>query len=256
MSEWTTRFSLEGRTALITGASKGIGFEICRVFADAGANIVASARDSSGLADVQRDIQAMGRECQVLPCELNDPESIAQMTEAALAANPVIDILVNNAGIATVAPVLDFLSADWDQVMAVNLRAPFLLAKALAPTMIKQRWGKIVNISSQAGVVAIDDHAAYSASKAGLNGLTRALMVEWARFNIQVNSICPTVIMTPMGKTVWGPKEKSAPMIARTPLGRFGEPIEVADLALFLASDASALINGESLMIDGGYSAV
>ena len=115
--------------------------------------------------------------------------------------------------------------------MAVNLRAPFQLAQALAPAMIEQNRGKIINISSQAGVIAIDDHAAYSASKAGLNGLTRSLMAEWARFNIQINSICPTIIMTTMGKTIWGPEEKSAPMIARTPLGRFGEPVEVADLA-------------------------
>lgn len=256
MSSWKTRFSLAGRTALVTGASKGIGFEICQVFADAGANIVATARDEAGLAELQRSIQAIGRDCLVLPCELSDPASIAGMTKEALAATSNIDILVNNAGIAQVAPALDYSLSHWDEVMAVNLRAPFQLAQALAPAMIEQNRGKIINISSQAGVIAIDDHAAYSASKAGLNGLTRALMAEWARFNIQINAICPTIIMTTMGKTIWGPEEKSAPMIARTPLGRFGEPVEVADLALFLASPASGLINGETLMIDGGYSAV
>jgi len=136
------------------------------------------------------------------------------------------------------------------------VRAPFQLAQCLAPKMIEQRWGKIINISSQAGIVAFADHAAYSASKAAMNALTRALMSEWSMYNIQVNAICPTVILTDMGKEIWSPTEKSAPFIERTPLGRFGEPIEVADMALYLASPASGLINGETLLLDGGYSAV
>ena len=140
--------------------------------------------------------------------------------------------------------------------MAINVRAPFLLAQALAPAMIRQKWGKIINISSQAGVIGIPDHVAYSASKAAMNALTRGLMCEWAKHNVQVNSICPTVILTDMGRQVWGAEEKSAPMLARTPLGRFGEQVEVADMALYLASPASALVNGETLMIDAGFSAV
>jgi NAD(P)-dependent dehydrogenase (short-subunit alcohol dehydrogenase family) len=141
-------------------------------------------------------------------------------------------------------------------VMAVNLRAPFLLAQALAPAMIAQRWGKIVNVSSQTGVIALDDHAAYAASKGGLNALTKSLMVEWARHNVQVNAICPTVVMTPMGRAVWGPEEKGGPMRAATPLRRFGEPVEIADLALYLASPAAELVNGALVMIEGGYSSV
>jgi NAD(P)-dependent dehydrogenase (short-subunit alcohol dehydrogenase family) len=140
--------------------------------------------------------------------------------------------------------------------MAVNLRAPFLLAQALAPGMIAQRWGKIINISSQTGVIALDDHAAYAASKGGLNALTKSLAAEWARHNVQVNAICPTVILTPMGREVWGPPGKSAPMIAATPLRRFGEPVEVADLALYLASPAAELVNGAIVMIEGGYTSV
>ena len=140
--------------------------------------------------------------------------------------------------------------------MAVNLRAPFLLARNLAPGMIAQRWGKIVNISSQTGVIAIDDHAAYASSKGGLNALTKSLCVEWARHNVQVNAICPTVIMTPMGKKIWGPEEKRRPMIEATPLGRFGEPVEVADLALYLSSPASGLVNGAIIMIEGGYTSL
>ena len=140
--------------------------------------------------------------------------------------------------------------------MAVNLRTPFLLAQTLAPAMIAQRWGKIINISSQTGVIALDGHAAYASSKSGLNALTKSLMAEWAPFNVQVNAICPTIVMTPMGQQVWGAEEKSGPVLARTPLGRFGEPVEVADLALYLASPAAGLVNGAVVMIDGGFSSI
>jgi len=140
--------------------------------------------------------------------------------------------------------------------MAINLRAPFLLAKALAPSMIKERSGKIINISSQTGVIALPDHTAYASSKGGLNALTKSLMTELAPHNIQVNAICPTVVMTDMGREIWSPPEKSGPMIAATPLGRFGEPVEIADMALYLASPASDLVNGALMMIEGGYSSV
>ncbi len=140
--------------------------------------------------------------------------------------------------------------------MAINLRAPFLLSRALAPGMIARKQGKIVNISSQTGVIAIPDHAAYAASKGGLNALTKSLMTELAPHNVQVNAICPTVVMTEMGQKIWSPPEKSGPMLAATPLGRFGEPVEIADLALYLASPAADLVNGALVMIEGGYSSV
>ena len=145
---------------------------------------------------------------------------------------------------------------EWDATMAVNLRAPLMFAQSLAPEMIAQRCGKIINLSSQTGVIALDDHAAYAASKGGLNALTISLMAEWAQHNIQVNAICPTVIMTPMGRQVWGPEEKGGPMLAKLPLGRFGETVEVADLALYLASPASGLINGAVILADGGFASV
>jgi len=256
MTNWIERFSLEGRTALVTGASKGIGAEICSVFADAGADIIASGRDQADLESVSDVVQSKGRRCTTLACELDQPDAVDQLGRDAVAITGTVDILVNNAGIARVGPALELSLEDWDATMAVNLRAPFQLARQVAPGMMKQRWGKIINISSQAGVVALDDHAAYSASKAGLNALTRGLTSEWAQYNIQVNAICPTVIMTPMGKKVWGEEEKGAPMLAKIPLGRFGETVEVADLALFLSSPASGLINGETILIDGGYAAI
>lgn len=253
---WTDRFSLQGRKALVTGASKGIGAEICAVFAEAGADIVAVARDEGGLAEVAEVVRGHGRRCLTIEAELASADGPVQAARQALAEWGTIDILVNNAAIALIRPALELSPDDWDRTMAVNARAPFLLAQALAPGMIAQAWGKIVNISSQTGVIAIDDHAAYAASKAALNGLTISLCAEWARHNVQVNAICPTVILTPMGTKVWGDPAKGRPMLERTPARRFGETVEVADMALYLASPASGLVNGAVMMIEGGYSVV
>ncbi len=256
MSNWQKRFSLEGRTALISGASKGIGAEICRVFADAGADIVAVARDREALQEVARDVEVMGRKCLVVEADLATVDGPGEAARVALEAVGTIDILVNSAGVALVAPALELTPQQWEETMAVNLRAPFLLAQALAPQMIAQHWGKIINISSQTGVIALEDHAAYATSKGALNALTKSLMAEWARHNIQVNAICPTVVMTPMGEKLWSPEEKSGPFLEKTPLGRFGQPVEIADLALYLASPAAELVNGSIVMIEGGFSSI
>lgn len=256
MPDWQDRFALTGRKALVTGASKGIGAKICAVFADAGADIVAVARDADGLADVAASVQAKGRRCLTIVADMALPDAPAAAARQALAGWGTIDILVNCAGIARIAPALDLSAAWWDETMAVNLRAPFLLSQALAPAMIAQRRGKIIMISSQTGVIALDDHAAYATSKGGLNALTKSLCAEWARHNVQVNAICPTVVMTPMGQEVWGPPEKGDPFRAATPARRFAEPVEVADAALYLASSASDMVNGALLMVEGGFTSV
>lgn len=253
MADWHERFSLDGKTALVTGASRGIGFDIATTFAAAGADIIATARDKSALEQLQQQVEALGRQCQVLTADLEDGDACRQVAADALAHAGTVDILVNNAGVALIDPLLDTPLAHWDTTMAINLRAPFLLAQALAPAMIAQSRGKILNVSSQAGVMALADHAAYSASKAGLNMLTQTMAAEWSRHNIQINAICPTVVMTDMGKEVWSSPEKNEPMLAKIPLGRFGEPQEIADLALFLASPASDLITGQSICADGGF---
>ncbi|MCB6179740.1 glucose 1-dehydrogenase [Rhodobacter sp. Har01] len=253
---WQDRFSLAGRKALVTGASKGIGAEICAVFAEAGADIVAVARDRAGLDEVAAQVRGHGRQCLVIEADMATPEGPIQAAQQALAAWGTIDILVNSAGVARIAPALDLTLAQWDETMAVNLRAPFLLAQALAPAMIAQRRGKVINISSQTGVIALDDHAAYATSKGGLNALTKSLCAEWARHNIQVNAICPTVVMTPMGRQVWGRPEKGDPLRLATPSRRFAEPVEVADAALYLASSASDMVNGALLMVEGGFTSV
>lgn len=256
MTEWIKRFSLEGRRALLTGATKGIGYETCKVLADAGADIAAVGRDAEGLNAVAKAVKAAGRVCVPISADMGTPEGPVKAAKEALAAFGTIDILVNNAGVALLDPLLDATVADWDMTMAVNLRAPFLLARAVAPGMIAQKRGKIINVSSQAGVAALQDHGAYCASKGGLNMLTKVMTVEWARHNIQINTVCPTVILTPMGEKVWGQPEKGDPMLAKIPGARFGKPVEVADAILYLASSASDMVCGHDLLVDGGFTAV
>ncbi|MBE2240376.1 MAG: SDR family oxidoreductase [Caldilineaceae bacterium] len=250
------RFAVTGKRALVTGGSKGIGAEVAIVLAQAGAEVAITGRDRAGLQATADQLAAAGRKCTIIEADLRTPAGPLHAAEAALAAFGAIDILVNNAGVSRVASILESSLEDWETTMAVNLRAPYLLAQALAPKMIEQRSGKIVNVSSQAGVIALEDHAAYAASKGGLNMLTKVMAVEWGRHNIQVNAVAPTVILTPMGTRVWGDPVKAAPMLAKIPLGRFGQPVEVADLILFLASSASDLITGETILIDGGYTAL
>jgi NAD(P)-dependent dehydrogenase (short-subunit alcohol dehydrogenase family) len=256
MADWTKRFGLAGKRAMVTGATKGIGLEASLVLADAGADIAAVGRDPAGLKAVKAAVEAKGRRCVTIAAEMATPEGPVQAAREALSAFGTVDILVNNAGIALVDSLLDATVADWDATMAVNLRAPFLVARELAPKMIAQKAGKIINVSSQAGVVGLDAHAAYCASKGGLNMLTKVMTVEWAKHNIQINTVCPTVILTPMGEQVWGKPEKGDPMKAKIPAGRFGKPIDVADAILFLASPASDMICGHDLLIDGGFTAV
>lgn len=256
MTGWQERFSIAGRTALVTGASSGIGEKIAEVFAQAGAHIIATGRNPAALTNLQTKITTRGGQCDTLVADIATAQGAEAIAAQALADHGTIDILVNSAGTALVGPATEFSVEDWDMTMALNLRAPFILSKILAPQMMAQRRGKIINISSQTGVIALPDHAAYAASKGGLNSLTKALMTEFAPHNIQVNAICPTVVMTQMGKELWGPTEKSGPFLANTPLGRFGEPVEIADMALYLASPASDLVNGALMMIEGGYSSV
>ena len=255
MAAFVERFSLTGKKALVTGATKGIGLETCAVLADAGADIVAVGRDQAGLAEAKAAVEAAGRKCLAITADLTTVEGPRAAAKQALDEWGTIDILVNNAGIARVAPILDFTPEDWDLVMAVNLRAPFLFAQALAPAMIAQKRGKIINISSQTSDIALVDHSAYAASKNGLNALGKVMTLEWARHNIQINAVCPTVVLTPMGKAVWGKPEMGDPMKAKIPAGRFLETQEVADTVLFLASSASDMITGETIFLDGGYTA-
>jgi NAD(P)-dependent dehydrogenase (short-subunit alcohol dehydrogenase family) len=250
------RFRIDGKRALVTGGSKGIGAETAAVLAQAGADVAIVGRDRLGLQATAALVQAAGRRCVMIEADMASSDGPAQAAAAALDAWGTVDILVNNAGIARLDPLTTLAAAAWDETMAVNLRAPYLLAQALVGKMMAQNAGKIINVSSQAGVVALEGHGAYCASKGGLNMLTKVMALEWGSHNIQVNAVCPTVILTPMGTQVWGDPAKAEPMLAKIPLRRFGQPHEVADLILFLASPASDLITGEAILIDGGYTAL
>jgi len=256
MDDYRERFSVTGKKALVTGGSKGIGRVAARVLAEAGADVAIVGRDLEGLAASKADVEAAGRECLVIEADFRTIEGPRMAGEKALEHFGTVDILVNNAGIARIHSILETPVEAWDETLFVNLRAPFILSQTVVPMMVEQRYGKIINVASQAGVVAIDGHSSYAASKGGLIMLTKVMASEWGPFNIQSNAIAPTVILTPMGEQVWGDPAKGDPMRAKIPLGRFGRPVEVADLILFLASPASDLICGETIMIDGGYTVI
>ena len=256
MPDYTTRISLANQRALITGASRGLGAEIAAVFADAGADLVITGRDAAGLEATRQVVEKRGRRCMSVEADLRTVEGPRSVGEKALDFLGTVDILVNNAGVVYVDSLLATSLEHWEETQHVNLRAPFLLAQTVVPKMIEQRRGKVINISSLAGVQAPEGHAAYSASKGGLNLLTQAMAAEWARFNIQANAVAPTVILTEMGRQVWGDPRKGDAMKARIPSRRFGEPVEVADLVLFLASPASDFMCGQVIRLDGGFSAV
>ena len=176
----SARFAVQGKRALVTGGSKGIGAEAAIVLAQAGADVAIVGRDEAGLAETAAQVVAAGRRCIPIVADMGSVAGPQAAADAALAAFGGIDILVNNAGIARIAPLLELSADAWDETMAVNMRAPFLLARALAPAMIAQRRGKIINVSSQAGAVALDGHGAYCTSKGGLNLLTKVMALELA----------------------------------------------------------------------------
>ena len=256
MPDYTKRITLAGQRALITGASRGLGAEIAAVFADAGADLVLTGRDAAGLETTRKLVESKGRRCLCVEADLRTVEGPRLAGQKALEFFGTVDILVNNAGVVFVDSLLETPLDHWEETLTVNLRAPLLLAQTVVPKMIEQRRGKVINISSAAGVLAPEGHGVYSASKAGLQLLTQTMAAEWAQFNVQANAVAPTVILTAMGRQVWGDPAKGDPMKARIPSRRFGEPIEVADLVLFLASPAANFICGQVIRIEGGLSAV
>ena len=256
MLDRASRFSLQGKRALVTGASRGMGAEIATVFADAGADVAIVGRNAKGLDATRQAIAVKGRRCVAIQADLGTVEGPRIAGARAIELLGTVDILVNDAGVFHRESLLDTTVEHWEETQAVNLRAPFLLGQLVAPGMMAQQRGKIINISSLAAQVGCDGHAAYSSSKGGLNMLTRVMAAEWGPFNIQTNAVAPGVVLTDMGKMAWSDEEKSAPVKARIPLHRFGMPLEIADLVLFLASPASDFICGQVVFVDGGYSAV
>jgi 2-deoxy-D-gluconate 3-dehydrogenase len=248
-TSFTQGLRLDGKVALITGAAAGIGQAVAGLFAAQGARLALLDRSES-VAAATADL---GSQHLGLVCDVRDTRQIQQAVARAKLQFGRIDVLVNNAGVALLDEADQVNEADWDQTMAINLKAPFFIAQAVARIMAGQGSGRIVNLASQAAVIALPRHAAYCASKAAIVSLTQVLALEWAARGITVNAISPTVVETALGKKAWaGPVGEA--MKQKIPTGRFARPDEIAAAALYLASDHAGMINGANLVIDGGYS--
>ena len=241
-------FPLEGRTAIVTGGASGIGQAIVRAFAAKAVRVaVLDLNAEAAAAEAAMHAGAIAAACNVA-----DADSVDAAVAAVAADFGKIDVLVNSAGIVDLAPAEDIALSAWTRTLDINLTGSFLVAQAVGRHMIAKGGGAIINLASQAGSVAIDEHVAYCASKFGVIGLTKTLALEWGAHGITVNSISPTVVLTELGKKAWeGPKGDA--MKAQIPMGRFAEPAEIAAAAVFLASGGARMINGADLVVDGGF---
>ncbi|MBO8176496.1 MAG: 3-oxoacyl-[acyl-carrier-protein] reductase [Bacillus sp. (in: Bacteria)] len=242
---------LEGKIALVTGASRGIGREIALEFARQGANVVVNYAGSEQKAlEVVEEIKQLGREAFAFRCNVADAEQVQQMVKETIERFGRLDILVNNAGITRDNLLMRMKEEDWDDVLNINLKGVFLCTKAVTRQMMKQRSGRIINISSIVGVSGNAGQANYVAAKAGVIGLTKTSAKELAPRGITVNAIAPGFITTDMTNQL--SEEVSQEMLKQIPLGRFGEPSDIAKVAVFLASDAANYMTGQTLHVDGG----
>lgn len=249
---------VDDKVALITGAGSGLGRAFALALAEAGADIsIAELPGKEAQAEeTAAQVRAIGRRAQTLALDVTQLPQIHAGVDAALAAFGRIDILVNNAGLNIQQWAVDVTEEAWDRIVDTNLKGAFFMSQAVAnKAMIPQRRGKIINIASQMGVVGFYYRAAYCASKAGLVNLTRVLAVEWAQYHINVNAVGPTFIHTPLSEPMLQDEAFKQEVLGRIPLGRFGEPEDVAGAVVYLASSASDLVTGHTLLVDGGWTA-
>jgi NAD(P)-dependent dehydrogenase (short-subunit alcohol dehydrogenase family) len=248
----TPSFRLDGRRALVTGASSGIGLGAAAALAEAGAEVTLVARRVAELEQVQYAIQSSGGRAEVLALDITDLAA----TAAALAARQPFDVLVNSAGLARHAPALDTTPEDYDAAMGLNLRAAFFLTREVARGLTARgKPGSLINVSSQMGHVGGPDRAVYCANKHALEGMTKAMALEWAPHGIRVNTLCPTFIRTPLAEQSLKDPERRAWILSKIKLGRVGEVEDLMGPVVFLASEASAMVTGTRLIVDGGWTA-
>jgi len=250
-------FKLTGKTAIVTGASRGIGEAIAKGFAQAGADLVLVSRNIIALEEVAKEIKTFGREALPIAVDIGNPEEIQRTIDNTLKVFPRIDILVNNAGISPILKKAEEVPLrEWEEIVKVNLTGTFLFCQAVGKVMIQQGGGKIINMVSVGAVVGFPRQIAYCATKGGILQLTKVLAIEWARHNIQVNAIGPAYLETELTKGMRESKIISENLLRRTPMGRFGRPEEIVGAALYLASDTSSYVTGQTLFVDGGWLAL
>lgn len=246
------RFSLAGKRALVTGAGRGIGRAIAIAFAEAGADLVLCARTEADLEAVASEITALGRKAEIMVCDVTDIAGF----EAKAADLPDIDIFCNNAGINRPKPIFDVTPDDYDAVMGINLRAAFFAARTMSMHMRDRKIkGSIINMSSQMGHTGAANRTLYCASKWGIEGLTKSLSIELGKLGIRVNTICPTFIETPMTEPYFKDPNFKDYALSKIQLGRIGQVDDLIGAAVYLASEASSLVTGSAVMIDGGWTA-
>jgi NAD(P)-dependent dehydrogenase (short-subunit alcohol dehydrogenase family) len=248
------RFDLSGRVVVVTGASKGIGRELTILLAETGAIVVPTVRTDADAASLASDAQSRGLTVHPQQLDVRDVASIAEAVSRIVAARGRIDVLVNNAGLGFARAAFDVTEADWDEMMAVNLRGAFFMSQAVARAMVAAgRGGRIVNISSQGGLVGLPDATVYCASKGGLNMMTKTLALEWAKDAITVNAVAPTFIYTPGTAPILDEPAMRAAVLGKIPLGQFALTNDVAGAIIYLASDAGRMVTGTVLVVDGGW---
>jgi 2-deoxy-D-gluconate 3-dehydrogenase len=248
-------FRLDGQVALVTGASKGIGWDLAKAMAHAGASVAVAARDQPSLERLAEEIRSDGGEVLAVKLDVRDVSQISAVFEHVREHFGSLDVLVNNAGLGANHPAEDITESDWDEMMDVNLRGLFFACQAAGRIMLAQGSGRIINMSSQAGVVGIREHAVYSASKGGVNLLTKVLALEWSSRGVTVNAVAPTFIYTPGTAERLDQPEYLKGVLDRLPIGRVGTTTDVAGAVLYLASPAGGMVSGHVLVVDGAWTA-
>lgn len=251
----TQLFDLTGRTAIVTGAGRGLGRTMALALAAAGADVAVSSRTAPEIERVRDEIRRLGRRSEAITADCTAEAACDALVAGTLERLGRIDILVNNAGMNIRKPVLELSLAEYQQVLKTNLEGYFLCARAAGRVMVAAGAGKVINISSIFGQVALPAQGAYASSKGGIEQLTKVLALEWAPHGVQVNAIAPTYFETELTQPLFEDPERQAFITGRTPMGRWGQPHELAGAVIFLASDAASYITGHTLVVDGGWTA-
>ena len=246
-------FSLEGKTAVITGGPSGIGRALSLGLAEAGANVIASARLQQQVEETASAIEAIGRKTLRVPSDVSDRSSLEQLAAAVLATFGNVDILINCAGRIKRTPTLTMPEDEWADILDTNLTGTLRACQVFGKHMLQRGYGRIVNITSLNSFVALNEVAAYAASKSAVSSLTRSLAVEWSKRGVTVNAIAPGVFRTDLNAQLLDSTPRGHELLMRTPMGRFGKTEELVGAAIFLASDASSFVTGHTIVVDGGF---